>query len=148
MADLLTDLQRAQIKAVLGDVTDTFHKTPVTLFKLTGESVDKVQEDNRSRAYTQYSINALISFPDEDKDDVQREDTGAYDGEQVELQIAFKDFVALSLTSGNKVTLNKTTDEFTANGSKYKIDYLAYDGQLDATPILVMIKGSKKPAKE
>lgn len=141
MADLLTDAERAEIRAVIRDVTDTFMKSPITYYKA-GESVDIFQESKSDTPYSVYNLMGLLDYPMNVQDKMEEDVTGAWDYEYVDVTFNFEELQEKGLVSAEYAALmNPETDYFVCKGMLYKPEGIFYDGPLDAKAVLLVLKG-------
>ncbi len=147
MADLLSPAQRAQIRLALKDVTDTFMKTPV-VYSMKGESLDRFNEDRTDEGSTTFNFNALVEYPTEDSDKIQKFSEGALDTAEIMLTMNLEDLKAINFVNSSNICIgNDTKDYFTVNGEVYRVCLICYDGPLDQKNILVVIFGNKEKHK-
>lgn len=139
---LLTPQQIADIKDVLKTVTDQFFVTPVT-YHLAGESLDRFNEDRGDQVFTDYNLNGLVEFPYSTQAETEMTKAGGQDDKAVKVSFNFRDLITAGLTVGNETIMNPATDYMTINGIKYKVQYQALDGPLEAENVLVIVHGEK-----
>lgn len=138
--DLLTAAQRAQIRAAIGDVTDTFFKTPVE-YQLVGESMDRFQEDRGGRVKTTFNLLGLVEYPQGEGKLIKTETNGAIDSAAVKVSFNMDDLAAYGgiVNSEEQTIFNPTKDYMIINGIKYETTYRAYDGALEKRNVLCIV---------
>lgn len=144
MADLLTDSQRADIRAALKDVTDTFMKTPVVYHKAV-DSLDRFNEDRGDMKLVDYNLSGLLEYMTNDKDEVDEAMEGSLNTQRVQVTFNLEDVAAVGLIADDIPTMQPESDFFTANGERYRVTYVGTDGPLTKRAILVVIKGKLQP---
>ncbi len=144
MSDLLSVGQRAQIRAALQDVTDTFMKTPV-VYQLKGESLDRFNEDRLDEGVTTFNFNALVEYPATDGDKVKQFTEGALSTAEVQLTMNLDDLKLINFVNSSNICIgNDAKDYFTVNNQLYRVAFIGYDGPLDSKNILVVIFGNRE----
>ena len=144
---LLSSGQKADIRAAIKSVTDTFMVTPV-VYHLKGESIDRFNEDRTDQANTDYNINGLVEYMQQDSDKVKEMSNGAISHAEVVVTCNLADLKTLGLVNSSNLCIgNDTKDYFTTNGETYKLELIKYDGPLDHQNVLVMIFGNKDKHK-
>lgn len=76
--DLLSPQQWADFKSAIKDVTDTFHKEPITLFT-NGASSDRWQEDRKPSEYDSYPVLCRVVYGTNTTDASKSDDSGEID---------------------------------------------------------------------
>ncbi|MCB9047613.1 MAG: hypothetical protein H6550_15880 [Chitinophagales bacterium] len=149
MSDLLTPSDRAEIRAALRDVSDTFNKTTITYKKWVGRATRFSSGDS---TYTDYSILALVEYGNLESGRfiIQESvnDSGKLNSASVRITMNV-DYLnsTHSLWDGtnNVALMNYGADRLFIGDQEYDITQLTYDGPLEAKPILCIIYADPKP---
>lgn len=149
MSSLLTPQQRADIRAALKDVTDTFMVTPVT-YEVHGESMDQFNEDRTDEQVTEYDLLGLTEYSTSSQSskggDIKEEVGGAIDTSDIKVTFNLEDLEAVSglINADHQAIFNMTKDYFTTKGIRYKVTYIQYEGPLDEKDCLLILYGRKE----
>lgn len=149
MADLLSQPTRDALRSIIGDVLDTFAKTPVIYRKLGAPANDYMEELDRG-TYTDYELMAVLEFTDDIKDKVDYEPfTGLADKSEVRLTFKLEDLSDLGLIDGTThyPLFMPELDIMFVNDTEYKVVYVATDGHFEQKGLLVYAWGIKKELK-
>jgi hypothetical protein len=140
--DLLTAQDHLDINAALGDVFDTFHKTPV-LYEVAGSYANDYMEGSEDKQYTQYTLMGLVQYPAKD---IMETKEGAYDDHQVVVQVATSALAAQDLLTVEDLPIFRPeTDRMTINGETFIITFAGVDGPMQKRNVLTIIKGRRAP---
>lgn len=144
---LLSSGQIADIRTAVKSVTDTFFVTPV-VYHLKGDSIERFNEDRADQANTDYNINALVEYPQQDSDKVKEMSAGAISKADVVLSLNLADMKTAGLVNSSNLCIgNESKDYFTTNGETYKVELIKYDGPLSQQNVLLLIFGNKDKHK-
>ena len=148
MSDLLSTGAISDIKAVLKQVTDTFSKTPV-VYRRYGEVMNRFNEDrDKDAPISTHSILGMVQYAGAVRMSVESEHVeGSQESNDVKITVNFADMVAAGLADGDLVICRVETDWMEVDGVNYNVHTVAYDGFLDATPILVLLMGDIVPKR-
>ena len=147
--DLLTDQQRADIKAALHDVTDTFFKTPIT-YKFSKGNLNRFAESGAGETFQDYSLLAQVEYADDDNDRIKRTVDGVDYYADIQLTLNYADMVTAGLIGVDgisKIQVEKDKFVNTETGVSYYMSWMGYDGFFDEKPVLVVIHGILNPRK-
>lgn len=142
--DLLTSADKAEIRASLGDVFDTFFKTPV-IFEQGKDSLDRFQEDRPDRFSPAVTLRSLVEYPDGSSEWVKLMEQGALNESSVKVILSVRDLVDTGLISPTdwKVNMTSEEDRFTINTIVYTLKFFNYDGPLERENVLLIVYGTK-----
>lgn len=144
---LLSDSDKAQIRAAIKSVTDTFMVTPV-VYHLSEGSLDRWQEDKEDEVFVNYLLSGLTEYSNNDGDKVVTKLEGAKDYDDVTISFNLEDLQESGLISSEfDPIFVKEADYFTCRNKVYKVTDAYLDGPLDAKSMLVVIKGKLSDAK-
>lgn len=144
---LLSAGQKADIRAAIKTVTDTFFVTPVT-YHLKGESIDRFNEDRGDQANTDYVMSALVEYVADKTDRVTETTHGALDAADIKISMNLADLKVLGLVNSSNLCIgNVAKDYFTTNGELYKVGFIGFDGPLDQQNVLVIMYGERQEHK-
>ena len=138
---LLSAAEKAEIRADIKLVTDTFYVTPVTWRQYT-QSMARYNEDRDESRWTEHSLLCLAEYPTEK---VKQSLAGGFDGADVKVTFNMQDLqTAGHINADDLVKFSETKDEFVVNGELFKVSAISYDGPLDKLNVLCVITGEKK----
>jgi len=141
MPSLLSAGQKARIRKVIRDVTDTFMVTPIT-YHISSTQFDRWNEDQEGQIYVDANFNVLEEAITDDNE-IVRSPQGNQDLAEVKLTANLEDLQDRSLiTSDFKTIFNAAKDFFTLRGQVYKVIDIYADGPLDEKNVLVIIEGA------
>lgn len=140
--DLLSAADRLEIRAALQDVIDTFHKTTVSYY-LAGSYQSDFMEDQETKQYTLYEFPAYVEYPKTMKEETVE---GAYDGQDVWVQVGLDNLQALNLIDAEFQPLFRPElDYMLINGARFNITSCKTEGAFEKENILVILTGRKEP---
>lgn len=143
MADLLSQAVRDQIRLALGDVTDTFCKTPITWIKRS-EVNSRFGEDNASGTEQTYNLLGFVEYGDQETDEVYTKDGGKLDKGSVEILMNYAAIEAAGLGNADNLTeMVAERDKFICNGEKFECTFVKIEGAFEAKNILVIVRGER-----
>lgn len=135
---ILTDQQKADIRAAVRLVTDQFFVTPVT-YKRFVESLDRWNEDRDDSTYMTFMLRAMVDYPKKKNIESLQ---GLFNNADVVVTCNMEDLMSLDLVNDEKMPImNPTKDYFIVNGQQYTMTGVTLDGPLDQQNILVIITG-------
>lgn len=111
---LLSPAQRAQFKAAVNSVTDTFMLKPL-LYRRYGESIDRWNENRLAdQKKTEYNVLGLIVWGsnESDKTVMDSEGKGGYDISDGYALFNIKDLVAVGLVNGDGNFIGKSNSDY------------------------------------
>lgn len=130
---LLSSDDLDEIRGAIRDVTDTFHKKPITLHRLT-KGFDRYQEGSvGGNVVADYTRLGFVEYNDETSD--QAEEMLEGDVRQNSIVVTFN--MNYLVESGDVVDANRNVifkerrDRLTVQGQKYIINLITYDGLLE-----------------
>jgi hypothetical protein len=140
---LLSPDQWGQFESAIRSVTDTFNRLEVHYF-LAKPNPDRWGEDQDDQAggYDEYTLAALGTYGVTQGD--QANETAAGTIANGGLSLAFNlEYLREQglINDDDTVKFNAATDYFVANRVRYKVDAVAYDGQLQGKYALVVVNG-------
>lgn len=145
--NLLTNQQHLDIRAALRDVTDTFFTTPVT-YRLHADEFGDGEMMNPAKPYTEFNLVGLPKYLKEDKDEVQRETSGAYSVVRVDVLFSMDNLITANLidTDANPPVplFRPEEDEFLIAGEVFKVILVNVEGFFQPTGVLVRVRGEKR----
>lgn len=141
---LLSPDQWAQFEGAIRSVTDTFARLEVT-YQLAKPNPDRWGEDQDDVAggYDPYTLAGLGTYGVTQGDQANETAAGtiANGGLSVSFNLEYLREQGLLNDGADTVKFNAATDYFTANGVRYKVEAVAYDGQLQSKYALVVVNG-------
>jgi len=145
---LLSAADKAEIRAAIKLVTDTFFVTPV-IYKRIGNSLDRFSEDRPDRFQPPIALMALVEYPSGSGDWAKELVDGAIDQAHIKVTLNLEDLILLGLVNVINYThvFVSGSDEFTTQGHTYRVLYAGYDGPLDQKNVLVVIYGELRTSK-
>lgn len=150
MSDLLSAAERAEVRAALVDVADTFYKTVVTVYKYTTNN-KLFKEEFTDATTTTYNINSMVEYGNMDTGTFVVEQPPTTSGKTDRSWIRVTMNVDILNTThslwdavNNRVLLNEGKDRMAIGGVEYDITQISYDGPLEAKPVLVTIYAMPK----
>lgn len=151
---LLTPAQRNQIRAVLGEVTDTFFLTEIRYSRKT-TSLDAWQEDRNPQATVVWTFKAMVTptISRETLSRPMRTASGIIDEHEVVVTVAMKDLKlvpgAVSNDGNFTVHMRAETDSFSIGSEtqRYRVIRVSKHGPLDTEDVLVKIYGQREEIK-
>lgn len=140
MADLLTDADRAEIRAALKDVADTFFKDTVLYYKA-GESLDRFNEDRADQVDTELSLAAMVEYEQAPRMYGNLVVKGGGESrETVKVTCFFTDLPA-ELKNSTELLCQDEKDYMIVKNQRYKVILAILDGPLTDLNVLAIIYG-------
>lgn len=142
--DLLSDLDRLNIRNAIKDVTDTFMKTPVVYTLSSGETLDRFNRGMGTKQEQVVNLMALAEYKDNEGEFGKELPDGIKNEAQIKLTYNLEDLQALNLIDTSNWThpFKLGADTFTTQGCYYKLVWVGYDGSLDQKNVLVVMYGA------
>jgi len=143
---LLSEAQKASIRASIKLVTDTFFDTTVA-YELKGDSNERWNEDRADQESATYNLKALVEWSTLKSAEELETEQGAQERGDVKVTLHFADlraFPALVDEANEGVTMNSAKDYMTIKGERYRVTYVGYDGPLESENVLVIVRGVKE----
>lgn len=140
---LLSEDQWQQFQGAIRSVTDTFARLVIT-YQLAKANPDRWGEDKDATAggYDEYELAVLGTYGATQGDRTSEMPEGIVESGGISLQINLEYIREQGLVNADDtVKFNAATDYFIANGVRYKVDQVAYDGQLRGKYALVVVNG-------
>ena len=145
--NLITNSEHLAIRAALKDVTDTFFTTPVK-YRLHLDEFGDGEMMNPAKPYTEFDLLGQPKYLKEEKDEVQRETSGAYSVVRVDVLFSFDDLVEKELidTDANPPVplFRPEEDEFLIAGETFKVILTNVEGFFQPSGVYVRIRGEKR----
>lgn len=140
MAELLSAQEKAEILAVLKDVTDTFYQDTCTLHKHT-QARDRWGEGGQNTV-TDHTLDCLGTVPKNNQ--VTGETSGGVDLSLVEIRFDMQYLDAQNLVAGGNADVKPWVDEVTFQGSRFHVEGLHYDDtDFMGTKVLAVLRCRK-----
>lgn len=139
MSSLLSVADKANFRAAIMLVTDTFFTTPI-LYRMAGESIDRFNEDRKDIEYIEYNLLGMVEWK---KEKITQTVQGAIDNGDVMVSFNMENLITAGVVDNSTKMLifNATKDYMIINGKNYKVNMINYDGPLDQQNVLVVITG-------
>lgn len=138
---LLSNQDKLEIRAAIKATTDTFMVTPMKYRRLRN-SFDLYNEDMTPEDFVEITLHGLVEFDLKDK--VIPGYQGDIDNFDVMVTFNMEDMIAQGLVDSNlKSLFIAGSDTFKIKSETYSVEFVGYDGPLDAQECLIVISGKK-----
>lgn len=139
MAILISDDEFAEIRAVIQDVTDTFHQKTIN-YLMRGDSLDLHNEDRTDESFTSYALPGLVVW-EKTSDDakVKESSKGNLDTAEGYVNFNYDDCDAADLISDLKFIGSADEDLIEFDSVRYKILAIVPIGQFPTKNSIVRI---------
>lgn len=138
-ADILGNLGRANVRAAIKLVTDTFYVTPIKYY-IAQESLDRFSEDKEDQEWLTFDLLGFVEYAPTAS--VTADMEGAANRADIKVSFNLEDLIAVGdiIDPVTKQPIfNENTDKMDINGVTYRVGSVTTDGALDNQNVLVVI---------
>lgn len=141
--DLLSSGQFQDIRDVIRSVTDTFHKKPIVMHRLS-KSLDRFQEGG-PRTSADTVLLGFVEFDDETTDESKERIEGSVKGNTITVtfNLNYLEELGTVLDANRNFIYQERRDKLSFQGQRYIIDLITYDGLLEDKYELVIIEATR-----